>query len=45
MAIAPPLFGRTEGAAGGGGAPHYYLPPQFEEAIKAPAKYVNVKFK
>ena len=37
-AIAPPHFGRIEGAAGRGGAPHYYLPPQFEEAIKVPVK-------
>ena len=24
----PPDFGRSEGAAGSGGAPHYYTPPQ-----------------
>ena len=24
----PPDFGRSEGAAGSGGAPHYYVPPQ-----------------
>ena len=23
-----PDFGRSEGAAGSGGAPHYYVPPQ-----------------
>ena len=27
-AHAPPDFGRSEGAAGSGGAPHYYVPPQ-----------------
>ena len=26
-AHAPPDFGRSEGAAGSGGAPHYYVPP------------------
>ena len=40
-AIAPPLFGRIEGAAGGGATPHYYvyyyLPPHFYEATYAPA--------
>ena len=39
-AIAPPLFGRIEGAAGGGATPHYYvyyyLPPHFYEATYAP---------
>ena len=25
----PPDFGRSEGAAGSGGAPHYYVPPRF----------------
>ena len=36
-AIAPPLFGRIEGAAGGGAAPHYYLyyylPPHFKKLL------------
>ena len=27
-AHAPPDFGISEGAAGSGGAPHYYVPPQ-----------------
>ena len=27
-AHAPPDLGRSEGAAGSGGAPHYYVPPQ-----------------
>ena len=40
-AIAPPLFGRIEGAAGSGATPHYYLyyylPPHFYEATYAPA--------
>ena len=25
---APPDFGRSEGTAGSGGEPHYYVPPQ-----------------
>ena len=44
-AIAPPLFGRIEGAAGGGATPHYYvyyyLPPHFYEATYAPARGHN----
>ena len=36
-AIAPPLFGRIEGAAGSGAAPHYYLqyflPPHFKKLL------------
>ena len=36
-AIAPPLFGRIEGAAGGGATPHYYLyyylPPHFKKLL------------
>ena len=36
-AIAPPLFGRIEGAAGDGATPHYYLyyylPPHFEKLL------------
>ena len=37
VAIAPPLFGRIEGAAGSGAAPHYYLqyflPPHFKKLL------------
>ena len=36
-AIAPPLFGKIEGAAGGGATPHYYLyyylPPHFKKLL------------
>ena len=36
-AIAPPLFGRIEGAAGSGAGPHYYLqyflPPHFKKLL------------
>ena len=36
-AIAPPLFGRIEGAAGDGATPHYYLyyylPPHFKKLL------------
>ena len=36
-AIAPPLFGTIEGAAGAGATPHYYLyyylPPHFKKLL------------
>ena len=39
----PPDFGRSEGAAGSGGAPHYYVPPQIFRLWTMPAfsEYVN----
>ena len=37
-AHAPPDFDRSEGAAGSGGAPHYYVPPQIFRLWTMPAK-------
>ena len=36
-AMAHPDFGRSEGAAGSGGAPHYYVPPQIFRLWTMPA--------
>ena len=38
-ARAPPDFGRSEGAAGSGGAPPYFVPPQILRLWHTPAKY------
>ena len=35
----PHILAEYKAPPGSGGAPHYYLPPKFEEAIKAPDMY------
>ena len=40
-----PDFGRSEGAAGSGGAPHYYVPPQIFRLLHMPSYYLATAVK
>ena len=42
-ALSPPDFGRSEGVAGSGGAPHYFMPPQIFRLWHMPALHLKIR--